>query len=174
LSTARQRTSITRVEVFVMVTCQSVGSRVSVMIAVAVLAAMGVVPAAAQTPSPLEQAVKVAATAAASATPATGEPQAPAAPAAPAENPVLTFFKGTELMGFVDTYYSYNFNAPRPACSTVGDVAGASFVLAPLVLKEPVVLTVLWGTRKIQKAERAIHLEPPSIAPNDDGIVTQS
>src|SRR4051794_18898752 len=40
------------------------------------------------------------------------DPQPPPAPAAPAENPVLTFFKNTELSGFVDTYYSYNFNKP--------------------------------------------------------------
>jgi hypothetical protein len=103
-----------------MVTCQSVGSRVSVMMAGAVLTAMAAGPAAAQTLAPLEQAVKVAATTAASATPAAGEPQAPAAPA---ENPVLTFFKGTELMGFVDTYYSYNFNTPKTSCATVGGVA---------------------------------------------------
>jgi hypothetical protein len=51
-----------------------------------------------------------------------GEPQA-AAPATSAENPVLTFFKNTELSGFVDTYYSYNFNTPAKACATVGGVA---------------------------------------------------
>jgi hypothetical protein len=49
-------------------------------------------------------------------------PAAPPAPAAPAENPLLTFFKNTELSGFVDTYYSYNFNTPAKACATVGGV----------------------------------------------------
>jgi hypothetical protein len=49
---------------------------------------------------------------------------APAAPAPPADpNPVLTFFKGTELSGFVDTYYSYNFNTPSKPCATAGGVA---------------------------------------------------
>ena len=49
---------------------------------------------------------------------------APAAPSPPAEpNPVLTFFNGTELSGFVDTYYSYNFNTPSKPCATVGGVA---------------------------------------------------
>jgi hypothetical protein len=48
---------------------------------------------------------------------------APAAPVPPADpNPVLTFFKGTELSGFVDTYYSYNFNTPSKPCATVGGV----------------------------------------------------
>ena len=50
-----------------------------------------------------------------------------AAPAAAqgsaAENPVLTFFKNTELSGFVDTYYTYNFNTPSKPCATVGNVA---------------------------------------------------
>ena len=48
--------------------------------------------------------------------------QTPAAPPAPAENPVPTFFKNTELSGFVDTYYSYNLNTPAKACATVGGV----------------------------------------------------
>jgi hypothetical protein len=39
--------------------------------------------------------------------------------AASTENPVLTFFKNTELSGFVDTS-SYNFNTPAKPCSTVG------------------------------------------------------
>src|SRR4026207_184610 len=49
---------------------------------------------------------------------------APAAAQQPAaENPVLTFFKSTELTGFVDTYYTYNFNTPGKPCATVGNVA---------------------------------------------------
>ena len=35
----------------------------------------------------------------------------------------MTFFKNTELSGFVDTYYSYNLNTPAKPCSTVGGVA---------------------------------------------------
>lgn len=38
-------------------------------------------------------------------------PAQPAA-AAPAEDPFVTFFKRTELSGFVDTYYGFNFNRP--------------------------------------------------------------
>ena len=45
------------------------------------------------------------------------------AQAAPTENPVLSFFKNTELSGFVDTYYSYDFNTPRNPCLTTGGVA---------------------------------------------------
>ncbi|HEY2432973.1 MAG TPA: porin [Vicinamibacterales bacterium] len=41
----------------------------------------------------------------------------------PAENPTLAFFKNTELSGFVDTYYAYNFNKPATPCVTVGGVA---------------------------------------------------
>ena len=108
---------------------RSVGSGVSAMVAGAVLMALAAAPAAAQGSLPFEQALKAAATAAASETAAAettaaettaaGEPQAAAA----AENPVLTFFKGTELMGFVDTYYAYNFNKPNSPCQTVGGVA---------------------------------------------------
>jgi hypothetical protein len=82
--------------------------------------AVAAAPAAAQSRQPLEQALKAAATTAASDAPAAGEPQA-AAPAA--DNPVLKFFAGTELTGFVDTYYSYNFNTPKSPCTTVGGVA---------------------------------------------------
>jgi Putative beta-barrel porin-2, OmpL-like. bbp2 len=48
----------------------------------------------------------------------------PPAPQAdkPTENPTLAFFKNTELSGFVDTYYAYNFNRPATACATVGGV----------------------------------------------------
>jgi hypothetical protein len=48
--------------------------------------------------------------------PAPGDPQAPPA-TAPVENPVLAFFKRTELSGFVDTYYAYNFNTPAKPCN---------------------------------------------------------
>ena len=48
---------------------------------------------------------------------ASSEAQAAPAPAG------LAFFSGTELSGFVDTYYSYNFNKPGKACATVGGVA---------------------------------------------------
>src|SRR5207245_47187 len=42
---------------------------------------------------------------------------------APAADPFVTFFKNTELSGFVDMYYAYNFNKPAAACATVGGVA---------------------------------------------------
>ena len=99
---------------------RSLASRASMLCAVAVLVAIAA-PAVAQSSRPLDEAVTRTATTAASATTAVGDPQAPAA--ASAENPVLTFFKGTELMGFVDTYYSYNFNTPKAPCATVGGVA---------------------------------------------------
>ena len=34
----------------------------------------------------------------------------------------MSFFRDVELSGFVDTYYSYNFNKPSKPCSTVGGV----------------------------------------------------
>jgi hypothetical protein len=89
------------------------------MMAGAVLVAMAAVPATAQGSLPLEQALKAAATTAASETTAAAEPQAPAA----ADTATLKFFSGTELTGFVDTYYSYNFNTPKTACQTNAGVA---------------------------------------------------
>jgi hypothetical protein len=82
-------------------------------------------PVAAQESGSIATALKAAAVTASAEVPAAaaaGEPQAPAPPA-PAENPVLTFFKNTELTGFVDTYYSYNFNTPAKPCATIGGVA---------------------------------------------------
>src|SRR6266571_4890192 len=100
---------------------RSLRSRASAMSAGAALAVCVAAPAAAQDGAPIGSALKAAmANAAAETSPPAGEPQA--APAA-AENPVLTFFKNTELTGFVDTYYSYNFNTPKKACATVGGVA---------------------------------------------------
>lgn len=51
---------------------------------------------------------------AASAAPAMAQDPAPAGG---------SFFKDTEISGFVDSYYSYNFNTPKSACATVGGVA---------------------------------------------------
>src|SRR5579872_2704581 len=47
----------------------------------------------------------------------------PQTAAAPADNPVLEFFKRTELSGFVDINYAYNFNTPARPCGTFGTVA---------------------------------------------------
>ena len=47
----------------------------------------------------------------------------PAMAQAPADSAALNFFKATELSGFVDMYYGYNFNTPKTECATVGDVA---------------------------------------------------
>ena len=65
---------------------------------------------------------------------ATAMAQAPAAPATPDAPPAqdagakqdsatLGFFQRTEISGFVDAYYSYNFNTPSTPCATVGGVA---------------------------------------------------
>jgi hypothetical protein len=54
--------------------------------------------------------------------PAAPTPAAPAPAAAPAENPTITFFKQTEVSGFVDTYYTYNFDTPAKPCTTIGGV----------------------------------------------------
>src|SRR5439155_11638149 len=46
----------------------------------------------------------------------------PAAAQAPAggPDPVLKFFSSTELSGFVDAYYTYNFNKPSSPCYSLG------------------------------------------------------
>ena len=36
---------------------------------------------------------------------------------------MLKFFSATEFTGFVDTYYSYNFNKPQSPCATFADVS---------------------------------------------------
>ena len=101
---------------------RSVGPRTRDLFAGALLLAMAAVPAAAQQTGSIAQSLNRAAVNAAIAPTAspTAEPQAPAAPA---DNPVLTFFKNTELSGFIDTYYSYNFNTPKNPCVTAGGVA---------------------------------------------------
>ena len=110
-------------------TKQLVGSRASVWCAGAVLMAAAAAPAAAQQRDPIEQglavAMKHAVLAAASTDAAAPAPQdKPADPPAdkPADNPVLKFFANTELSGFVDTYYLYNFNKPSAPAYTLGDV----------------------------------------------------
>jgi hypothetical protein len=40
-----------------------------------------------------------------------------------ADPAVVSFFRTTEVSGFVDTYYSYNFNKPTRPCAVVGGVA---------------------------------------------------
>ncbi len=55
------------------------------------------------------------------ATAAVASAQAPAA--ASDDSAVLSFFKSTEMSGFVDMYYGYNFNTPKTPCVTVGGVA---------------------------------------------------
>ena len=108
--------------------CRSVGSRLSAVVAGSVLTAIAAAPAAAQQSDPIGRGLAAAAIAAArtGATTAASETAAGTAsaePQAPADSPVLKFFSGTELTGFVDTYYSYNFNTPKTACATVGGVA---------------------------------------------------
>ena len=109
---------------------RSVGSRVSATCAGALLLALAAIPAAAQQNDPigrgLAAAVKKAAMAAAS-TSSAADAQEPAAapageqaPAAASGDATMKFFAGTELFGFVDTYYAYNFNKPTSACTTVG------------------------------------------------------
>jgi hypothetical protein len=43
--------------------------------------------------------------------------------AAKQDSATMEFFRQTEVSGFVDMYYSYNFNKPSQACATVGGVA---------------------------------------------------
>ena len=103
---------------------RSIRLRAGAMAAGVLLTACMADPAAAQeSASSIASALTSAVANAAAEIPSAGAEAAAAAQAAPAENPVLTFFKGTELSGFVDAYYSYNFNTPAKACATVGGVA---------------------------------------------------
>jgi hypothetical protein len=54
-----------------------------------------------------------------------GDPQAAPAPGSDAAvmAAIVSFFKGTELSGFVDTYYTYNFNKPTKPCAVLGGAA---------------------------------------------------
>ena len=54
-------------------------------------------------------------------TPAPAQSQQEAA--AKQDSATLDFFRRTEVSGFVDAYYTYNFNTPAKACATVGGVA---------------------------------------------------
>jgi hypothetical protein len=62
--------------------------------------------------------------AAAAALAASAEPvPAPQDAAAKQDSATLDFFRKIELSGFVDTYYTYNFNRPSQPCATVAGVA---------------------------------------------------
>jgi putative OmpL-like beta-barrel porin-2 len=105
-----------------MTICRSVGSRAGAFALGAMFLASVSAPAAAQENDPNARGLAAAATNAAT-TSAAKESAAEAQPAAPADNPVLKFFANTEFTGFVDTYYTYNFNKPSTACATFAEVA---------------------------------------------------
>ena len=90
-------------------------------VSAAVVGVFATIPALAQEPGPAAPLNLSTAAAAGSSVPATGgaEPQA----AGQSGNAALSFFSTTELSGFVDMYYNYNFNTPKVACATVGGVA---------------------------------------------------
>ncbi len=50
-------------------------------------------------------------------------PQPPQQPEDKPQSSAESFFRQTEVSGFVDLYYTYNFNTPSKACATVGGVA---------------------------------------------------
>src|ERR1700674_758006 len=56
------------------------------------------------------------------AAPATPPPPTPAEVAAKQDAATMSFFRDVELSGFVDTYYTYNFNKPAKECGAVGGV----------------------------------------------------
>jgi hypothetical protein len=61
-------------------------------------------------------------------TPAPAPAPAPAAPtpaevAAKQDSTTMDFFRRTEISGFADIYYAYNFNRPARACAVIGGVA---------------------------------------------------
>jgi hypothetical protein len=50
-------------------------------------------------------------------------PQPPPDPADNQQSPTESFFRQTDVSGFVDLYYTYNFNTPVKPCATIGGVA---------------------------------------------------
>jgi hypothetical protein len=128
---------------------RSIRSRVSAIGAGVLLTACIAAPAAAQDGALIapglqvavaNAAVNAAVNAAAGTSSPGAEPQGPAEPQAPAaqatpppptpaeaaakqDSATLSFFRQTEVSGFVDTYYSYNFNKPAKACNNFGGVA---------------------------------------------------
>jgi len=86
--------------------------------AVALTAFAAASAAAQDAPLPLEPPL-VRGSSTSSESPAAGEPQASAS----ADNPVWRFFARTQVIGFVDTYYSYNFNTPKTPCSVSAGVS---------------------------------------------------
>jgi len=69
---------------------------------------------------PIESALT---TSAATAAAATGEAASAQDASAKQDSATLDFFRKIEISGFVDTYYTYNFNRPSNPCATVGSVA---------------------------------------------------
>jgi hypothetical protein len=123
---------------------REVHERARAIFAAACLFAMVVAPAAAQAQqgtgltltAPTAEAVTTVAAAvtsvAAEAAAAAADQDPPqAAPPAPTPEEIakkqdqatMDFFKNIEFSGFVDTYYTYNFNKPQKPCLTVGGVA---------------------------------------------------
>jgi hypothetical protein len=82
--------------------------------------------AQAPTDRPTLTAASVSAAAAAPAGPAAGAATEPAPAAqdqsAKQDSATMDFFRKIELSGFVDGYYTYNFNRPSQACATVANV----------------------------------------------------
>jgi len=62
-------------------------------------------------------------TSAATAAAADGQPASAQDASAKQDSATLDFFRRTEISGFVDTYYTYNFNQPSEPCATVAGVS---------------------------------------------------
>ncbi|MEO7273305.1 MAG: porin [Vicinamibacterales bacterium] len=71
---------------------------------------------------PIQSALTASAATAATA----AEPASAQDASAKQDSATLDFFRKIEISGFVDTYYSYNFNRPSQPCATVGDVSIAN------------------------------------------------
>jgi hypothetical protein len=81
-------------------------------------------PVAGQQGRPLEPALDLSVTTAArEAASAAGADQAPAGQDAKQDSATMDFFRRIEISGFVDGYYTYNFNRPSQPCATVAGVA---------------------------------------------------
>ena len=106
---------------------QAVSARAPAIVATVLIVGMVATPAVAQQSGVLVPSLnRFANSAPGDATaPLVGEAQAPPAqdPAAKQDSATMDFFRKTEVSGFVDMYYTYNFNTPAKPCTTVAGVA---------------------------------------------------
>ncbi len=109
-----------------MTTCLRLAHARAIQIVVAVFTlAMVAAPVRAQQNDSLRPVLSLSDASAAVALASPAAVQAPAQddPAAKQDSATMEFFRKMEVSGFVDTYFTYNFNTPSQPCTTFGGVA---------------------------------------------------